>query len=163
MAETLSRNGWLWSKVERGAARAAGRDRAENPRRSKAVLLALEDRRPLSTFTVTSTADTMTAGGPTPNTLRWAVEQANRATSTCAIAFNLVSTPATIALLQGPLELSNTSASITIDGLGANMLSISGNQSNNVLLVDKGVTATISGHDHGGIQAVRIRRRRGRQ
>jgi hypothetical protein len=53
--------------------------------------------------------------------------------------------PATITLTQGQLELSNTGTAITIDGPGAGLLSISGNNANRVLLVDNGVTAVPSG------------------
>jgi len=41
------------------------------------TLMALEDRRLLSTFTVTSVADTLTGGVPTTGTLRWAIVHAN--------------------------------------------------------------------------------------
>ncbi len=104
------------------------------------ALLVLEDRRLLSTFDVTSTADDGSTG-----TLRWAVAQANAASSPSTIDFQLSSTPATIALTQGPLELSNTSAAITIDGPGASLLSISGNNASRVFQVDNGVTASLSG------------------
>ena len=48
-------------------------------------------------------------------------------------------------LTQGQLELSNTTAAITIDGPGRQPLTISGNNASRVFAVDEGVTATISG------------------
>ena len=61
----------------------------KNRRRVVPAILALEDRRLLATFTVTSTADTAPASNPAAGTLRWAVEQANLATSPSTINFNL--------------------------------------------------------------------------
>jgi hypothetical protein len=107
--------------------------------------MALEDRRLLSTFTVDSTADTLTGGSPTTGTLRWAVEQANAATSASTIDFSLGSTPQTITLSQEMLELSNTSFSTTITGTGASLLTISGNNASQVFDVENGVTASLSG------------------
>ena len=64
-------------------------------RRMQPTLLALEDRRLLSTFTVTSTLDNGSAG-----TLRWAVGQANSAGGAETIAFDktVFKTPQTITL-----------------------------------------------------------------
>jgi hypothetical protein len=42
--------------------------------------LRLETRQLLATFVVTNPADTLTGGVPTPNTLRWAVDQADPVT-----------------------------------------------------------------------------------
>jgi hypothetical protein len=64
------------------------------------VLLPLEDRRLLSTFQVTSAADSDPAIAPAPHTLRWVVKQANAATSARSIEIELGSSPATIALAQ---------------------------------------------------------------
>jgi hypothetical protein len=99
-----------------------------------------EKRELLTTFNVASTADDGSAG-----TLREVIAAANAASSPSTIDFQLASTPATITLTQGQLELSNTSAAITIDGLGAGLLSFSGNNASRVLLVDNGVTAVLSG------------------
>ncbi len=99
-----------------------------------------------ATFTVTSTADSAPAGNPTPGTLRWAVEQADAATTPSTINFSLGSSPATIALEQGQLELSNTNEPVTIDGPGASLLSISGNHASRVFEVGSLVNnVTISG------------------
>jgi hypothetical protein len=105
-----------------------------------------EDRFLLSTFTVTSTADSAPANNPTSGTLRWAVEQADATTGSNTINFNLGSSPQVIALTAGQLELNmqNASTSITIDGPGANLLSISGNNASRVFAVYYG-TASISG------------------
>ena len=69
--------------------------------RLRPALQELEGRRLPATFTVTSTADTLTKQQPTSGTLRWAVEQAESATSPSTIAFQLTSMAATITLTQG--------------------------------------------------------------
>src|SRR5262249_41979506 len=72
----------------------------EARRRLRPAIVTLEDRRLLSTFPVTSAADPATL---TPGTLRWAIAQANAATSPSSIEIELGSTPATITLTQGQL------------------------------------------------------------
>ncbi len=89
---------------------------------------------------VTNPADNGNTG-----TLRWAVEQANSATSPSTIDFDLGSSPQTITLAEGQLELSNTAYPTTIDGPGESQLSISGHNASRVFQIDAGVTATISG------------------
>ena len=123
----------------------AGPDRGRN--RLKPGLLVLEDRRLLSTFDVTSTLDTVTNGTPLTGTLRWAVGQADLATSPSTINFGLGGGPQTITLSQllDPIELSNTSEAITITGPGANLLTINGHGEGAALRIDKGVNATITG------------------
>ncbi len=111
--------------------------------RMRPTLMALEDRRLLSTIVVNNNAvdDVNTTG-----TLRWAIAQANAATSPSAIEFELGSGPATVALLQGQLELGNTKDATTIyDGPGEGPVTISGNQESRVFQVDPNVTASISG------------------
>ena len=124
----------------------SGRPRAVARRQrwqTRPTLMALENRQLLSTFPVTSTADPATL---TPGTLRYAVAQANAATSPSAIEFELGSGPATVALLQGQLELSNTTAAITIDDRpGEGPVTISGSHESRVFQIDSGVTASISG------------------
>jgi fibronectin-binding autotransporter adhesin len=111
--------------------------------RLQPTLLALEDRRLLATLLVTSSADPASI---TANTLRWAVQQANAATSPSSIEIELGTSPATITLLQGQLELSNTANATTIyDGPGEGAVTISGNNASGVFQVDSGVTASISG------------------
>ena len=95
----------------------------------------------LSTFTVNNATDTPVAG---QTDLRQAIAMANAATSASTIDFN-ITTPATITLSNGVLELSNATYATTIDGPGANLLSISGNNASQVFQVDGGVTASISG------------------
>ena len=125
----------------RGSAPRVGRN---DPRTLRPVLIQLENRRLLSTFAVTSTADTASASSPAPNTLRWAVEQANLATSPSTIDFNLGSATPTITLSQGVLTLSNRSEPTTITGPNAGV-TISGGGKDQVFQVDGGVTATLSG------------------
>jgi hypothetical protein len=122
----------------------AGADRRSPGRdhhRYRPALLALEDRRLLSTFLVTSTADNDDTG-----TLRSAVAAADSAASPSAIEFELGTAPATITLSLGQLVLSNTSASVAIyNGPGQGPVTVSGNDLGRVFQVDGGVTATITG------------------
>jgi hypothetical protein len=107
----------------------------------------LEDRRLLSTFNVTSTADTLDSNNnPTSGTLRWAVQQADAATDTSTINFDptVFATPQTITLLHGQLELSNTNDSISFNSPTCG-LTVSGGGASRVFQVDNGVTASISG------------------
>jgi parallel beta-helix repeat protein len=107
----------------------------------KPELLFLEDRWLLSTFTVTSKADDGSS-----NTLRWAVAQANAATTASSIEIELGSSAATITLTQGQLELTNTKGAIAIyDGSGQGPVTISGNGVSRVLQIDSQVEATITG------------------
>ena len=125
----------------RGAGGGRGRRRERLRHRFRPVFSLLEDRCLLSTtFTVTSTDDSAPASNPTQGTLRWAVEQADATSGGATINFNL-STPATIKLAQGELDLSNT---ITIDGPGASNLTVQGTSSSRVLAMGS-VTVAISG------------------
>ena len=114
---------------------------ARQRRRMRPTLLALEDRRLLSTFTVTSTLDNGSAG-----TLRWAVGQANSAGGAETIAFDktVFKTPQTITLTGTQLELSDTTGTETITGPKAGV-TVSGGGLSRVFQVDGGVTASISG------------------
>ena len=80
--------------------------------------LGLERRMMPSTFTVTSTTDPASV---TSGTLRWAIEQANAATTPSTIGFSLGSSPQTITLAQGQSSRSNTADSVVIDGPGAKL------------------------------------------
>ncbi len=116
-----------------------GRQRGR--KRRKPDLLVLEDRRLLSTFTVTSTADNGSS-----HTLRWAVAQANAATTASSIEVELGTSAATIKLTEGQLELSNTEGAITIyDGSGQGPVTVSGSGVSRVFQIDSQVTATITG------------------
>ena len=110
-------------------------------RRMQPTLLALEDRRLLSTFTVTSTLDNGSAG-----TLRWAVGQANSAGGAETIAFDktVFKNPQTITLSGTQLELSDTTGTETITGPKAGV-TVSGGGLSRVFQVDPGATASISG------------------
>jgi hypothetical protein len=104
------------------------------------TVLALEDRRLMSTFTVTSTLDNGTVG-----TLRWAVGQANSAGGAETIAFDktVFKTQQTIILTGTELELSDTSGTETITGPKAGV-TVSGGGLSRVFQVDGGVTASMS-------------------
>ena len=108
-------------------------------RRLSPVVLALEDRRLLATFPVTSTADDGSVG-----TLRWAVQQADVATTPSTIDFNLGNRPVTIALSQGTLELSNSAEPTMITGPGSGLLSVKATRAGSVFQVDRLVMATRS-------------------
>ena len=121
-------------------------------------LSALEGRMMLSVFTVTSTDDSATATG----TLRWAVAQADAnpgVADTIEFDSGVFDTPQTITLTPadgGQLELTNP-ATTTIDGTGADLLTVSGGGASRVFGVNGGSAAlsglTITGGavaDHGG-------------
>ena len=95
----------------------------------------------ITQYVVTSTLNDGSSG-----TLRWAVAQANSAITASEIEFELGGSPATITLVQGQLELSNTFRPTTIDdGPGQGPVTISGNDSSRVFQIDRGVTASLSG------------------
>ena len=123
------------------ARRGRGTVKGSPRRRMQPAVVALEDRRLLSTFTVTSTTDDGSAG-----TLRWAVGQADFDPGNNTIDFDstVFNTPQTITLSEGQLELSNTSGTETVTGPTAGV-TISGGGLSRVFQVDSGVSATISG------------------
>jgi len=105
------------------------------------TVLALEDRRLLSTFTVTNTLDDGSAG-----TLRYEIGQANSNAGVAdTINFDptVFATPQTIALTSGQLELTDA-ATTTISGPGAGLLSISGKNASRVFFISYG-SAELSG------------------
>ena len=92
-------------------------------RRCLPAVMTLEGRTLLSTFMVDSTADDGSAG-----TLRWAIDQANASNQADMITFSsLFNTPQTITLTGGPLVLTDT-ATATVAGPGADLLSVSESQ-----------------------------------
>ncbi len=95
----------------------------------------------LSTFTVTSTADSASAG-----TLRWAVQQANLAASASTIDFDptVFSSTQTINLTLGTLALADTTGLQTITGPSSG-LTINGDNASLVFQVDANVDASITG------------------
>ena len=122
--------------------RAAGRDsgrareRDGSRHRLRPALVLLEDRCLMSgVFTVTSIADSAPASNPTMGTLRWAVQQADASTTGATINFNLT-TPATITLAQGPLDLGNQAGAVMINGPGAGLLTVSGGGASQVFTLD---------------------------
>ncbi len=106
-------------------------------RRRLETLEWLEGRTLLSTYIVTSTADTLTSGSPTQGTLRWAVDQTNNGD---VIDFNLGTQAQTINL-RSFLEITK---SITIDGPGSSLLTVSGQNQTSILQIDSGAVVTIS-------------------
>ena len=117
------------------------RTRRRSARRiRRPILESLEARQLLATFTVMSTADDGGSG-----TLRYAIGEANAASTPSTIDFKLGTSPATITLTQGQLEVDNYFYGITIDGPGASMLTISGNDASRVFEVGFGTNASISG------------------
>src|SRR5271166_3665907 len=114
---------------------------ARKRRRMQPTLLALEDRKLMSTFTVTSTLDDGSAG-----TLRWAIGQANSAGGAETITFDktVFKTAQTINLNGTQLELSDTTGTETITGPKAGV-TVNGGGLSRVFLVDASVTGSISG------------------
>ena len=107
--------------------------------RSRLNLEALEDRVVPATFTVNNLLDDGSAGS-----LRWAVAQANATAGADTISFSSgFNTARIITLTGGVLTLTDT-ATTTIDGPGANLLSISGNNANEVLAINSGASAVLS-------------------
>ena len=105
------------------------------------TVLALEDRRLLSTFTVNSTLDDGSAGTPALG-----IGQANSAGGAETIAFDktVFKTPQTITLSATQLELSDTTGTETITGPKAGV-TVSGGGQSRVFQVEGDVTASISG------------------
>jgi hypothetical protein len=120
--------------------------RAEDRRRRllRPALLELEGRKLLSTIVVNNPTDTPVTG---EIDLRQAIEMANTDGGDETITFDrtIFRTAQTIELTSGQLELSNTSAPITIDGPGVGALTIDAGGKSRVFAIDPGVTASISG------------------
>jgi Bacterial Ig-like domain (group 3)/Right handed beta helix region len=129
--------------------RVASRRPASGAHRLRPALVQLENRQLLATFQVTSPADTFNSNGtPTTGTLRWAVEQANSASTPSTITFNLAPGSDILFSKQSdPLVLTNTAEPTTITGSGASELTVSANKSlgGGVFQIAANVTATISG------------------
>ena len=118
----------------------------------------LEDRLLLSGnptyYTVNLTSDTGASSGTDATTgtpsgdLLWAITQANANTNTAGsvIEFDpkVFGTPQTIKL-SSALNLSETAGAEVINGPGANLVTVSGNNSVGVFFVNGGVSATIAG------------------
>jgi hypothetical protein len=114
--------------IEVKPARHRGGVTRRNPdRRLRPMVMALEGRALLSTWTVTNARDDGSTG-----TLRWAIIEANNSSVPDTIAFSsLFDTPQTIFLTQGPLTLEGA-ATTTIAGPGATLLTINSHQASRV-------------------------------
>ena len=126
-----------------GRGTVAGRQRQRQQWRMRPTLLALEDRRLLSTVVVNNPTDTPVKG---QIDLRQAIVQANTTGGDQTIIFDstVFKTPQTITLNGTQLELSDTTGAETITGPAAGV-TVSGGGLSRVFQVDKGVTASISG------------------
>src|SRR5271157_1225772 len=112
---------------------------ARRRRRMRPTVVVLEDRRLLSTFTVTNNASS--GAGSLP----YEIGLANTAGGANTIVFgSFFNTPQTITLGGTQLELSTANESVTIAGPAAGV-TVSGNNASRVFLVDPTVTASISG------------------
>ena len=108
---------------------------ARRTRRLRPAVMALEGRALLSTLTVSNTNDSG------PGSLRAAVAQANSDGGGDTIEFSsLFNTPQTITLTSGQLALTGT-ATTTISGPGASLLTVSGNHAGRVFAVYGGSAA----------------------
>src|SRR4051812_12112917 len=81
-----------------------------------------------ATFTVSNTND----GGA--GSLRQAINDANALAGDDIINFSLSGCPCTITLTSGELSIANK-GSVTINGLGANLLRVSGNNQSRVFFI----------------------------
>ncbi len=126
-----------------GRGTVAGRQRQRQQWRMRPTLLALEDRRLLSTVVVNNPTDTPVKG---QIDLRQAIVQANTTGGDQTIVFDstVFKTPQTITLNGTQLELSDTTGAETITAPAAG-LTVSGGGLSRVFQIDKGVTASISG------------------
>src|SRR5208337_1086742 len=122
--------------------------------RLRPTLTMLEDRRLLSTFTVTNTNDN--GAGSLRAEIGLATSDATNDTIAFSSTFN---TPQTITLTSGQLNLTKASGTLTIQGPGANLLSVSGNNASGVFYLNGGsaylsgltVTGGNSANDGGGL------------
>ena len=109
---------------------------------------ALEDRRLLSTFTVTNTNDgPVTHSGALPGSLRQAIYDANTHPGDDTITFDSSLASSTITLTSGDLDLTDTAGKTTIGGLVQDQLSITDNNTSDacVVHISSGATVNISG------------------
>jgi hypothetical protein len=112
------------------------RSRAQAPRRARLALEALEGRALPSTFTVSNLLD-----NTDPGSLRWAVGQANSNPGPDTVVF-ASGVSGTLALTGGELLITD---SVTINGPGASLLTVSGNNASRVFDVSNSATVTLAG------------------
>ncbi len=105
--------------------------------RLRPTLTMLEDRRLLSTFIVNNPTDTPVTG---QTDLRQAIVQATTDTTNDTITFDstVFNTPQTITLNSGQLDLTKANGTLSIQGPGANLLSVSGNNASRVFYLNGG-------------------------
>jgi CSLREA domain-containing protein len=98
-----------------------------------------------ATFTVTKTADTNDNVCNADCSLREAIATANAVATDDVIEFDVTvfNTARTITLINSVLNISNN-GSLSINGTGANLLTISGNNTNSVLLIEPFATVVIN-------------------
>jgi SdrD B-like domain len=115
---------------------------------SQAIVDVLEPRQLMSTYVVNNASDSIIIT-PGVLTLRQAIEKADAHPGADTITFSPAVFPPSpshiITLTHGVLELSDTTGSTTIKGPGMGALTVNGNASNRVFLVDSKVTASIGG------------------
>jgi predicted outer membrane repeat protein len=106
-----------------------------------------------SSFLVTSNVDT-TDAGTLRSAIAWSDVSSNANPANLAnpapntVVFNtsgVFKSPQTIVLTGGPLDLANTVTGVAIAGPGASQVTISGNNTSGVVIVEQNTTATLSG------------------
>ncbi|HZZ78785.1 MAG TPA: choice-of-anchor Q domain-containing protein, partial [Gemmataceae bacterium] len=125
--------------LSRGGAkpqRQGGRRRVKAERPAHLYLEMLEDRMAPAAFLVTDTSDSAVDLG----SIRYAVSHL-ASTGSNTIDFSPSLAGQTITLANGPLALAR---SVTVSGLGANQLTLSGNHASQVFSVSAGITVSIS-------------------
>ena len=105
--------------------------------RLRPTLTMLEDRRLLSTYIVNNPTDAPVTG---ETDLRQAIVQATSGTTNDTITFDstVFNTPQTITLGGSQLNLTKATGTLAIQGPGANLLSISGNNASRVFYLNGG-------------------------
>lgn len=94
---------------------------------------------------VVTTANDVVDANDNVTSLREAVAYANSHSGADTITFDSSLIGKTITLTQGELDLTDTTGKTTITGLGADQLSVSGNNTSRVFYIDTGATVGITG------------------
>jgi hypothetical protein len=144
-----------WLGGQSTTPRRKSRQRALLGQRRRPLLEMLEDRTVPSTYTVNLAGDAGT-GTDLTGDIRYCINQATLANDNSTITFDTLATGPTITLTHGELEIK---ASMTIQGPGASLLTVSGNNASRVFDIQGSTTVvaisglTISGGsaaDHNG-------------